>query len=67
MATRTIGKQQRLADILNGANVRIPIDAGRCFRREAGHDSGAMPDTIPTRRRTPFRIEAGHPQVMWAA
>src|SRR5215471_9408112 len=47
--------------------LRIPKDAGRCFRREAGHDSGAMPDTIPTRRRTPFRIEAGHPQVMWAA
>jgi hypothetical protein len=47
--------------------MRIPIDAGRCFRREAGQDSGTKPDTIPTRSRTPFRIEAGHPQVMWAA
>ncbi len=35
--------QQYIGDLL-----RIPIEAGQGFRREAGHHSGLKPATVPT-------------------
>lgn len=35
--------------------LRIPIEAGQGFRREAGHHSGLKPATVPTRSRPPDR------------
>ena len=36
-------------------DLRIPIEAGQGFRREAGHHSGLKPATVPTRSRPPGR------------
>ena len=45
--------------------MEIPGDAGQAFRRDAGRDSDTKPDSIPIRSRTPFRHEAGHPQLTY--
>jgi hypothetical protein len=36
-------------------DMRIPIEAGQGFRREAGHHSGLKPATVPTSSRPPGR------------
>jgi hypothetical protein len=45
--------EQRAQGSIEGASldlkqqVQIPIDTGQIFRRDAGHDFGVKPDTIP--------------------
>jgi hypothetical protein len=48
---KRIGAKARM--LRNGRSLRIPIEAGQGFRREAGHHSGLKPATVPTRRRPP--------------
>jgi hypothetical protein len=50
--------KERMPTRLNNGegSMRIPIEAGQGFRREAGHHSGLKPATRQGRLRVPVRV-----------